>query len=399
MADVEIFDLPVITAAADTELEGQLVSGGNSGKFTVQDILNLAAQVPWGSIVGTLLQAALDAKTDLSAFSAHTSDADIHYSDAPSDGTQYARINNAWAPVSTVGQISWGDIVGTLSDQTDLQAALDAKANLAGATFTGNVTLDNGQVRINSDNLTALRFRRLTDPGSQGMRFQDAAGDNKFALFLDGNDGERLKLTTYTATGSLSRTVLNFELDTGTLDFGSGDIIGINNLTAANLLGADIFAGTDAGSLALNGATTPTGGANLGLSGASNVTFPYGIRFRRGNTELLTYTDNVDAALRQWSFKDNLVYDVRELRLNGGVGASGLAETTEVAVFAAKQGFRTELWATDNSSNLRVASLRLDGTFRLPGVDPANGNDATRKSYVDGLINALDVRVTALENA
>lgn len=36
--------------------------------------------------------------------------------------------------------VQWGQIVGTLSNQTDLQAALDAKANLTGAVFTGNVT-------------------------------------------------------------------------------------------------------------------------------------------------------------------------------------------------------------------------------------------------------------------
>lgn len=37
------------------------------------------------------------------------------------------------------GGAAWGDITGTLSNQTDLQAALDAKADLAGATFTGAV--------------------------------------------------------------------------------------------------------------------------------------------------------------------------------------------------------------------------------------------------------------------
>ncbi|CAB4151742.1 hypothetical protein UFOVP594_31 [uncultured Caudovirales phage] len=40
-----------------------------------------------------------------------------------------------------VSAIEWGDITGTLSDQTDLQSALNLKANLAGPTFTGTVTL------------------------------------------------------------------------------------------------------------------------------------------------------------------------------------------------------------------------------------------------------------------
>lgn len=36
---------------------------------------------------------------------------------------------------------AWGSITGTLSDQTDLQSALNAKASLSGATFSGDVSL------------------------------------------------------------------------------------------------------------------------------------------------------------------------------------------------------------------------------------------------------------------
>jgi len=36
--------------------------------------------------------------------------------------------------------IAWGTIEGTLSSQVDLQDALNAKANLSGATFTGPVS-------------------------------------------------------------------------------------------------------------------------------------------------------------------------------------------------------------------------------------------------------------------
>lgn len=53
--------------------------------------------------------------------------------DAPSNGNEYIRKNGAWAVSSggggTVVSAAWGDITGTLSDQTDLKNALDAKAN------------------------------------------------------------------------------------------------------------------------------------------------------------------------------------------------------------------------------------------------------------------------------
>lgn len=48
--------------------------------------------------------------------------------DAPSDGTTYGRKNGAWFAVGGGGGgASWGSITGTLSNQTDLQNALDAK--------------------------------------------------------------------------------------------------------------------------------------------------------------------------------------------------------------------------------------------------------------------------------
>ncbi len=53
-------------------------------------------------------------------------------SDAPSDNKEYVRKNGDWAEASGGGGgggASWGSITGTLSDQTDLQNALDGKSN------------------------------------------------------------------------------------------------------------------------------------------------------------------------------------------------------------------------------------------------------------------------------
>jgi hypothetical protein len=51
--------------------------------------------------------------------------------------TNYLRADGSWSPMSVI----WGNITGTLSNQTDLQTTLNAKASLAGATFTGAVDL------------------------------------------------------------------------------------------------------------------------------------------------------------------------------------------------------------------------------------------------------------------
>jgi len=48
-----------------------------------------------------------------------------YLTDAPSDGTTYGRKDGDWEAV--VSSVSWGDVTGTLSAQTDLQDALDLK--------------------------------------------------------------------------------------------------------------------------------------------------------------------------------------------------------------------------------------------------------------------------------
>jgi len=57
------------------------------------------------------------------------------------DKNKFVYIDNTSTPVEpgAGGSASWGNITGTLSDQTDLQSALDLKAPLASPTFTGTV--------------------------------------------------------------------------------------------------------------------------------------------------------------------------------------------------------------------------------------------------------------------
>ena len=52
----------------------------------------------------------------------------------------YDSVSGLWKNSAAAGGAVWGGITGTLSSQTDLQSALDLKANLSGATFTGKAT-------------------------------------------------------------------------------------------------------------------------------------------------------------------------------------------------------------------------------------------------------------------
>jgi hypothetical protein len=57
------------------------------------------------------------------------------------DGTDY---NTEWITPSSGGG-TWGSITGTLSSQTDLQAALDGKLSLTGGKMTGNIEWEQGE--------------------------------------------------------------------------------------------------------------------------------------------------------------------------------------------------------------------------------------------------------------
>lgn len=81
--------------------------------------------------------------------------------DSADNSTKRVTINNVLSLV-TAPATSWGTITGTLSTQTDLQDALNLKANLSGAIFTGEVTAPdfvgdlNGAVRFAAKAAQAL---------------------------------------------------------------------------------------------------------------------------------------------------------------------------------------------------------------------------------------------------
>jgi len=140
----------VATVLANTQVEVHLrVAGSAAGTW---DALASSAASAWGTITGTLssqtdLQTALDGKTDESLLTtkgdlyAATASATLSRLGVGSDG-QVLTADSAqstglkWA---AAGGGTWGSITGTLSSQTDLQAALDLKAPLASPTFTGTI--------------------------------------------------------------------------------------------------------------------------------------------------------------------------------------------------------------------------------------------------------------------
>lgn len=113
----------------------------------------------WGAITGTLsaqtdLQAALDAKQAAGSYAAaaHTHD-DRYYTQSEVD-----------ALIAAGGSPAWGDITGTLSNQTDLQTALDGKADDSHTHAIGDVT--NLQTSLDAKLAAANNLSDLDDVGT-----------------------------------------------------------------------------------------------------------------------------------------------------------------------------------------------------------------------------------------
>ena len=85
----------------------------------------IIAAAVWGNITGTLSDQT-DLQTALNARSLTSHTHTSYLTDAPSDGKHYGRKNTVWAEVATGGG-TWGSITGNLSSQTDLQAQLNAR--------------------------------------------------------------------------------------------------------------------------------------------------------------------------------------------------------------------------------------------------------------------------------
>jgi hypothetical protein len=128
-----------------------------------------SVSLTWGSITGTLssqtdLQTALNGKANTSHTHAAgdivsgTFDPARLATGTPNSST-FVRGDGQWASPPAP---AWGAIIGTLSNQTDLQTALNGKANVASPDFSGSPTVSSN--RIHHDGNEPRTFVQATTP-------------------------------------------------------------------------------------------------------------------------------------------------------------------------------------------------------------------------------------------
>lgn len=219
--------------------------------------------------VSTAQQTALDGKQpldgDLTALAALTGTNTIYYRSAANTWTAVTIGTNLTFTGGTLsatggggGSVAWGAITGTLSDQTDLQAALNAKANVSGQVFTG---------AISATNLSG------TNTGDQTITLTGEAtgsGTGSFAVTLSN-------------AAVIGKVLTGYSSGAGTISATDSILSAIQKLNGNDALKAPLNSPTFTGTVTLpagqvvNGVTLTTGGsATTFLNAAGAYTTPAG---------------------------------------------------------------------------------------------------------------------------
>lgn len=175
---------------------------------------------------------------------------------------------------------AWGSITGTLSAQTDLQSALDLKANLASPALTGNPTaptqtLGNNSTRIATTAFVAAALAALSyQPLDSGLTSLAALGSaaDKIAYTTGVDTWAEAALTSFgrslidDASASAARTTLGVVIGTDVQAYNANAAVGPGSSTA-NALAR--WSGTGGTTLLNNAQWTLADSGALASSGMS----------------------------------------------------------------------------------------------------------------------------------
>ncbi len=294
MADEKLSELPVITPPLQSSDQIYVVRAGVSYQTTVDEIPGGSAV--WGAITGdiddqtdlfTELQAKAVAGPLASPASGLTADGPIllgRYTGGVGSIEEIQPGNSLQlnAPGQLDVVLAWGEIVGTLADQDDLQTALDAKANVSD--LSGYVKLD--QSTPQTIGATGARLAKLwaTDltvtnaisgavTGNAGSATVLATARNINGVSFNGSADITVTAAASTLTGTtLSSGVVTSSLTTvGALASGSlatGFVVGGVTMTLGSDAANDVYYRNSSGVLTrlANGTTGQFLAANTGAA-------------------------------------------------------------------------------------------------------------------------------------
>jgi len=313
---------------------------------------------------------------------------------------------------SAGGSSAWGGITGTLADQTDLQTALNLKANLDSPTFTGTVVLPasqavNGVTLISGGVATEYLSRAgtyNTPAGSGDMVLANAQTNTGVKTFLDATLGLRNVANSITSFFTNAATVARtwtFPNKDGTVAMTS-DITGTNsgtntgdnatNSQYSGLVSNANHTGDATGATAL---TLATVNANVGAFGsATQVAVP-----TVNAKGLVTAISNTTIAIPSTAITDfvSAVASTASVTANTAKNSYPAGDSTKVGHITVTQAVNLDTMESDIATNTaKVTNATHTGEVTGSGALTIASNAVTNAKAAQMATKTYKGRTSAL---
>ncbi len=284
-------------------------------------------------------------------------DVDLLTTPGPADGDvlAYDAMSGTWVPAANSSAVAWGAITGTLADQTDLQAALDAKLDDSQASLFGLVllaSLDAAEAQASLDLVPG------TDVQAYSATLALLAGLTPAADRLPYFTGAgAAALATFTAGG---RALVNSAGTANTFPyFSSANTVTLGSITAAGrALLDDADAAAQRTTLGLGTMATQAAADYLPLAGGVMT----GLLRIGGPAECLRLSNSVGFIS---GYNDANTTRTGYLQFNAGVSVLLEAENGSDVVFRADGSERMRVKAS--SGNVGIGTANPFGNLHVAG--------------------------------
>lgn len=324
------------------------------------------------------------------------------------DGTP----SNPLSAIGGGGSAVWGGIAGTLSNQTDLQNALNAKANLSGATFSGSISATNlsgtntgDQTITLSGDVTgsgtgsfattiandAVTFAKMQNVSTNILLGRHSVSSGNVEEILLGTNlslaGNTLNAAAYAPSGGAGEVQFadgfgNFFSNGAFVYDLINDILSVSNLTVTALINGGTLTGNNSGDTPSSGGAGEIQLADGAGAFTSNPAFNYDSGTDTLNVKIIA-TDAITVGGNPVAFSgDNISIFVNDagyitgnqsITLSGdvtGSGTTGIASTiaNDAVTFAKMQNIATDsLLGRDTAGTGDVENITLNATLSMTG--------------------------------
>jgi hypothetical protein len=305
------------------------------------------------------------------------------------------------------GSTAWGDLTGTLSDQTDLQAALDLKAPIASPTFTGTVSgITKAMVGLSNVDNTSDANKPVSTLQAAGDAAAQAAAEAYadglvVGLWDDRGNYDPTATSDYPASGGSGTAGAILKGDIWTVSVAgtiSGNTVNIGDVVRAlvdtpGLTDANWAIGEN------NIGYVPENVANKDATGGYAGLTLFKINFKNAANTFTSFFTNSNTAARTYTFqnRDGTIADDTDLALKAPIASPTFTGTVS-GITSAMVGLGNvdnTSDATKNSATVTLTNKTLTSTTNIFATVTTIASSATPTPTGDGRENELYVTALA----